>query len=572
MFRNTQVSENKMNKLTEFPEWQELAQHQQTLAPQHMRDWFLQDKERFSHFNLQFDEIFLDYSRNRITETTVQLLCDLAQALELPKKINALFCGHPINTTEKRPALHTALRDKKHTPIFVNGENIAHHIMKSQEKMRDFVAAIHAQKWQGITGKPISHIVNIGIGGSYIGPKVCSQALKDFVQSNLQLHFISSVDKVPLHEVLQQIDPETTLFIISSKSFTTLETLTNTRTILSWMKDKLGKDVLKYHFIAITAALNKAKEFGLPEENIFPLWNWVGGRYSVWSPIGLPLMLMIGPVQFAEFLDGAYQMDQHFQHTEFSKNMPVLMALLNIWYTNFFAAHSQAIVPYAHHLRHFIAYLQQVEMESNGKSTSLNGDVLSYATSPVIFGDEGCRGQHAYHQLLHQGKHLIPVDFILVGESPLQLFCEKVGQGKTSDPHQDILIASALSQAQALMRGKTYEEAYHELINANYLEKEAKELAHHQVIPGNRPSNILFLNRISPRNLGALIALYEHKIFVQGAIWEINSFDQWGVELGKQLLPNILESVCGHSHHEAMDSATIGLIEHFKKLRHNDAE
>lgn len=546
----------RMTNLTELTEWHALIRHQRSIANQHMRDWFNRDSMRFSRFSLQFGEILFDYSRNRIDDNTIKLLCDLAHAVDLPKKIEALFSGHPINSTEKRPALHTALRNKSHSPIIVNGENIASLIVKAQEKMRDLADKIHSKEWKGVTAKPISHIVNVGIGGSHLGPMMCAHALKDFAISTLQFHFISSVDKAHLNEILKQIDPETTLFIISSKSFTTLETMTNARTIIAWMQDRLGKDVLKHHFIAVTAHAENAIAFGIPKEHIFPLWDWVGGRYSIWSAIGLPLMLMIGSKYFDDFLAGAYEMDQHFRQTDFAENMPVLLALLGIWYMNFFGAHAQAIVPYAHRLRYLIPYLQQVEMESNGKSVSLNNSDLTYTTSPVIFGEEGCDGQHAYHQLLHQGKLLIPVDFILIGNVSAD-----------AANHQDILIASGLSQAQALMRGKTYEEAQSELVGSNYSHDDAQRLAHHRVIPGNKPSNLLFLERMTPKTLGALLALYEHKIFVQGTIWNINSFDQWGVELGKELLPDILHRVQGTKNDENTDSATAGLINHFRKIK-----
>lgn len=542
-----------MIKLTELTEWQALADHHQQIADQHMRDWFAADVQRFSRFTLQTNSIFLDYSRNRITDETLTLLCKLAEALQLRDKIEALFCGKPINTTENRPALHTALRDKNHTPIIVNGENIADLIAKTQEKMRDFVTQIHTQTWRGVTGKPITHVVNIGIGGSYLGPMMGVSALKDYAVHDLKFHFISTVDKAYINEVLEKIDAETTLFIISSKSFSTLETMTNAKTILSWMQDKLGNDVLKKHFIAITAATEKAVTFGIPLQHIFPIWDWVGGRYSVWSAIGLPLMLMIGPTHFADFLAGAHEMDEHFRNAKFSENMPVLLALLGIWYINFFATNAHTIIPYAYRLRAFIAYLQQAEMESNGKRVNLSGASIDYTTCSVIFGEEGCNGQHAYHQLLHQGQHLIPVDFILVGKVT-----------ETPDAHQNILIASALSQAQALMRGKTLEEVTHDLSKTNLTHRQG--LAQHYIIPGNRPSTILFIERISPKNLGALIALYEHKIFVQGVIWDINSFDQWGVELGKQLLPDILRHVEEIQLQSHADSATAGLINHFRKL------
>lgn len=546
-----------MNDLTKRNQWHALIAHHQELADQHMRDWFMRDNTRFSRFSTQNGEIFLDYSRNRINEKTIGLLCDLAQATQLKQKINALFSGHAVNITEKRPALHMALRDKNHTPIEVNGENIATIIIDAQHKIHDFVKQIHAGKWKGVTGKPIKYIVNIGIGGSHLGPMMCTHALKDFAISNLQFHFISTVDKSHLNDVLEQVDPETTLFIVSSKSFNTIETLTNAKTILSWMENKLGHDVLKHHFIAITAAAKKAIAFGIPEANIFPLWDWIGGRYSIWSAIGMPLILMLGNEQFNEFLTGAYEMDQHFQQTEFAENLPVILGLLGIWYMNFFGASVQALIPYSHRLRYLIPFIQQAEMESNGKSISLLGQHIPYTTSPVIFGEEGCNGQHTYHQLLHQGRHLIPADFILIGKVSNQ----------AQDHHQDILIASALSQAQALMRGKTSAEIQNELLAANYLPEEATFLAQHKATDGNRPSNVIFIERMSPRNLGALIALYEHKIFVQGAIWDINSFDQWGVELGKQLLPDILNSIQSTHQNDKLDSATAGLINKYLSVK-----
>ncbi len=537
-----------MRHLTEFKEWQVLANHQKEIADLHMRDLFAHDRNRFSHFTLSCNDIFLDYSRNRINNQTLSLLCNLAHRIGLLDKINALFSGYPVNATEKRPALHTALRDQNHTPIMIQGENIAPLITQSQKKLRDCVNAIHTKTWKGVTGKPISHIVNIGIGGSYTGPMMCIHALKDFAVTPLQFHFIASADKDHLNDVLQQIDPETTLFIISSKSFSTLETLTNATSILAWMKHLFGNEVMKHHFIAVTAATDKALEFGLHKDNIFPLWEWIGGRYSIWSSIGLPLMLMIGNQQFDLFLEGAYEMDNHFRQTEFRKNMPVLLALIGIWYMNFFGSSAQAIVPYSHRLRYLVPYLQQADMESNGKSVGIAGDPIHYSTGPVLFGEEGMIGQHSYHQLLHQGQHLIPVDLILVGESTTKL---------SISSHHDILIASALSQAEALMRGKTFDEAYQELLTLNYTHEHASELAQHQLIAGNKPSNVIFIDRLTPRHLGALIALYEHKIFVQGTIWNVNSFDQWGVELGKQLLPSILQQIKNQVSSEHINLALI---------------
>lgn len=545
---------NKQQKnLTELTQWQDLMAHLNVINQTHMRDWFSQDLKRFDHFSIKKEGILLDYSRNRINHETMNKLCNLAKAIDLDKKIAALFEGQAINTTEKRPALHTALRDLSGQPIYVKGKNITEQILALRIKMANIVNQIENKTWCGSTGKPIEHIINIGIGGSYLGPMMCNTALKEYACSRLRFHFISTVDKANLQEVLQQIDPETSLFIISSKSFTTIETLTNTKTIVSWLKDQLNTDVFGKHFIAITEAQDKARAFGIPEAHILPLWEWVGGRYSVWSAIGLPLMLMLGKEQFNQFLQGAYQMDRHFRESPFTENMPVVLALLTIWYLNFFNANVQAIVPYSHRLRYLVPYLQQAEMESNGKTIRLDGQTAQYATSAVIFGAEGCNGQHAYHQLLLQGPHIIPVDFILIAHSNQQ------------DRHQDVLIASGISQAQALMRGKTYDEALNELIYAGYPKEEATELAHHRVIPGNRPSNILFLEKLSPASLGALIALYEHKIFVEGCIWHINSFDQWGVELGKQLLPAILQSFDKPIISDS-DAATLGNIDYYKHI------
>lgn len=519
--------------LIKLKEWHSLSLHQSLIAKQHMRNWFAQDEARFAALSLEANELFLDYSRNRLTTETISLLCDLAQATHLPNKMTALFSGDKVNSSENQPALHTALRDKQETPIIINGKNIAAQIAATREKMHRLVDLIHTRSFRGMTGKPIKHIVNIGIGGSYMGAMMCTHALRDYAVTDLHFHFVTSVDPSHVEEVLEAIDPETSLFIISSKSFTTLETITNAQIILAWMKSKFGGNVLAKHFIAITSAIDKAIAFGISKDHIFPIWDWVGGRYSIWSAVGLPLMLQIGTRHFEDFLDGAYGIDQHFKEAPFTKNMPVLLALISIWYTNFFGAQSQAVIPYAYRLRYLIPYLQQVEMESNGKSINLHGEPVAYNTSPILFGGEGPLGQHAYHQLLHQGQHLVPVDFILVGQSLRSI---------RSHSH-NILLASGLSQAEALMSGKTYEEAHLQLLAKDYPKNTAKELAFHQIIPGNRPSNILFLKRITPKSLGALIALYEHKIFVQGAIWGINSFDQWGVELGKQLIPDLLPHV-----------------------------
>jgi glucose-6-phosphate isomerase len=542
-----------MQDLTDRKEWQRLATHHRDIASSHMREWFDTDHTRSSCFSIQAGEILLDYSRNRITQETLQNLIGLATAIDLKKHIEALFTGQPVNTSENRPALHTALRDPSASLALNHGQDIPGMIAAARKQQAAFVQRIHSGEWKGVTGKPIQHIVNLGIGGSHLGPLTCIQALKDFAITHLQCHFISCVDSTHFNEVLQQIDPETSLFIVSSKSFTTLETLTNAQAMMASMKQTFGEQAIQHHFVAVTAAPDKAQAFGLPKENIFPLWEWVGGRYSIWSAVGLSVMLMIGVKHFDAFLQGAYEMDQHFRHADFSHNMPVIMALLGIWYTNFFGANAHVIAPYSQRLRHLIAYLQQAEMESNGKHVHHTPIKEDYMTGSVIFGEAGCNAQHTYHQLLHQGKHVIPVDFILIGQS--------------QNKQDDILLASALSQAQALMRGKTYDEAYHAFLAAQCSTDEAARLARHSVIPGNRPSNILLLNRITPHNLGALIALYEHKIFVQGVIWGVNSFDQWGVELGKQLLPHILKNLDSQQASSMMDANMSHIINHIKSTR-----
>lgn len=552
-----------MKKITESAKWQALVAHQQQIATHHMQNLFAEDPLRYTHFSLRVGEILLDYSKNRLSTETIKHLCDLAKAANLSAKINALFEGHIVNTTEKRPALHTALRNRTGTPVYVDGQNIMPAIESALAKLRDFTQIVREGKWLGFTNKPITDIVNIGIGGSHLGPLLATHALTDFSHKNLRCHFISNIDSAHLDDVLTHINPETSLFIVSSKSFTTLETMTNANTIKAWLQDNIrlaGVDggTIKKHFVAVTAANTKAMAFGIPQEQIFPIWDWVGGRYSVWSAIGLPLMLMIGMDNFLEFLEGAHEMDQHFRQTDFSQNMPVLMGLIGIWYINFFGANNHAIIPYSHALTHLHTYLQQADMESNGKSITQQGDVISYATGPAIWGEQGCNAQHAFHQLLHQGQHLIPIDFILTGNKTAQR------------NHHDILIASGLSQAQALMQGKSYQQALAELIEEGFNPEEARKLAQHKTIPGNRPSNMLFLDCVSPKNLGALLALYEHKIFVQGAIWDINSFDQWGVELGKQLLPHILADLTQPNPSAQHDSSTHGLIEHYKTLRKLD--
>lgn len=537
-----------MTNLTDLTEWHALQAQSHAIASQHLRQLFENDPQRVAHFSISACDLLLDYSRNLITPTILSSLCNLAKARGLKEAMLEQFTGRSINNTENRPALHSALRDFSNEPLFVNNKDIKQEVHTTLAQMQHFVTQIHQQKWVGVTGKPIKHIVNIGIGGSYTGPKMAVHALKAFAVTDLKFHFLASVDRSQLDDLWSEINPEQTLFILSSKSFTTIETLTNAKTAMQWMRARFGDEVIAKHFVAVTAKSELAHEFGIPDVNIFPIWEWVGGRYSIWSAIGLPLMLLVGVKGFNNFLNGAFAMDQHFLHTDFQHNLPVILGLLGVWYTNFFNANAHAIIPYSHRLRYLIPYLQQADMESNGKSIDRLGNAPAYNTGPVIFGEEGVIGQHAYHQLLHQGKHFIPADFILVGS-------------EEQDEHYQVLIASALSQAQALMQGKTWTEAKTELLAKQIPEPFATKLAHHQVIPGNKPCNILVMKQLNPKTLGTLIALYEHKIFVQGIIWGINSFDQWGVELGKQLLPGIMR----YLQDNVSDAALTQVIQYLKK-------
>lgn len=533
-----------MNRLTQLASWQALQQHYQTIANASMQKWFETDADRFELFSLKFADILFDFSKNRINQETVSLLTNLAKEAGLAQAIQALFSGKAINSTENRPALHTALRNRKNNHLVVDNHNIAQDIQAELKKMAAFVAQVRNQTWRGSTGKPIRDIVNIGIGGSHLGPLMVTQALSAYADSDLNCYFISNVDGMQLHDTLRKIHPEQTLFIISSKSFTTIETLSNAEIIQQWLREQLKIHDITPHFIAVTAKSVIAKEFGIPDEQIFSIWDWVGGRYSVWSAIGLPIALMIGMEQFNEFLDGAHEMDIHFQQTDFSQNIPVLLGLLGIWYINFFDCPVQAIIPYAYELNYFQDYIQQADMESNGKAVTRDHLFTEYATGPIIFGQQGCDSQHSFFQLIHQGPRMVPIDFILMAESTY------------FTAQQDILVASALSQAQALMLGRPVNQ-----------KDTVDVLAQHKMIPGNRPSNVLFLKKITPRTLGMLIALYEHKIFVQGIIWNINSFDQWGVELGKQLLPTILTDLRNKKLTAKQDSSTAGLIHYYTHLR-----
>ena len=540
--------------VTALPAWRALNQHRQAMQDFSMRDAFNADPQRFSQFTLSSCGLFLDYSKNLITSETRNLLVDLAKEVDLKAAIDALYAGEPVNSSEGRPALHTALRRPVGDKLSVNGVNIMPDVHKVLNQITDLVGRIHDGLWRGYTEKPITDVVNIGIGGSFLGPELVSEALLSYAHKGVRCHYLANIDGSEFHELTMKLRAETTLFIVSSKSFNTLETLKNAQAARAWYLAQGGSEAELYrHFIAVSSNNAAAVAFGIREENIFPMWDWVGGRYSLWSAIGLPIALAIGMSNFKELLSGAYTMDQHFQNAPFEQNMPVLLGLLGVWYGNFWGAQSHAILPYDHYLRNITKHLQQLDMESNGKSVRQDGTPVSTDTGPVIWGGVGCNGQHAYHQLLHQGTQLIPADFIV----PIVSF------NPVSDHHQ-WLYANCLSQSQALMLGKTRSEAEAELRDKGIAEDDVQKLAPHKVIPGNRPSNTLVVERISPRRLGALVAMYEHKVFVQSVIWGINAFDQWGVELGKELGKGVYNRLTGAEETSAEDASTQGLINYFR--------
>jgi glucose-6-phosphate isomerase len=536
--------------------WNKLEQHKQSIEKQNMREWFKNDPNRAQRYSLEAAGLLLDYSKNRINDQSMSLLMQLANESGLRSKIDAMFNAEKINLTENRAVLHTALRNQSKQPVLLEGQDVMPGVFEQLEKMRNLVKAVHNGTWLGYSGKAIKDIVNIGIGGSDLGPKMITQALRPYHTHHVNCHFVSNVDGTDISETLKNLKPETTLFIIASKSFSTQETLMNALTARKWLLAKAkDESATAKHFVAISSKIDKVKAFGINPENCFEMWDWVGGRYSLWSSIGLPIALSIGMEHFMALLEGAYAMDEHFKTAEFSHNMPVILATLGIWYNNFFNAHSYAILPYDDYLNFLPAYLQQADMESNGKSVTVEGKAVTYATGPIIWGGVGTNGQHAFHQLLHQGTPLVPVDFIVALKSH-----NPVGA------HHSALFANCLAQSQAFMQGKTYDEAYQELVKQKMPEDEAKALAAHKVIAGNKPNNMIIAEQFSPKTIGALVALYEHKIFVQSVIWNINAFDQWGVELGKQLGEPILASLLNKDNKNQYDSSTEKLIAYYKKV------
>jgi glucose-6-phosphate isomerase len=545
-----------MSQLTESPAWQALTTHHKTVAPLHMRDLFAADPRRFEKFSLTVNGILLDYSKNRITEETMQLLFALAHQADVRGWMEKMFSGEKINSTEHRAVLHTALRNRSDRPVLVDGTDVMPAVRHELAHMREFTEAVRSGTWRGYTGKTITDVVNIGIGGSDLGPAMVTAALAPYCNVP-RIHFVSNVDGAHLSATLENLSPQTTLFVIASKTFTTQETLTNAQSARTWfMAAAKERAHIAKHFVALSTNEAEVEAFGIATANMFEFWDWVGGRYSLWSSIGLSIALAIGMDKFEELLNGAYEMDEHFRLAPLESNMPVILGLLGIWYNNFFGARSHAILPYAQDLYRFAAYFQQGDMESNGKSVDRDGNHVDYTTGPVIWGAPGTNGQHAFYQLIHQGTQMIPADFLAAIETHYPL-----------GNHQSILLSNFFAQTEALMKGKIADEARVELANAGLSGNALEFLLPHKLFPGNRPTNSILFQKLTPRTLGSLISLYEHKIFVQGIIWNINSFDQWGVELGKQLAQRIQPELTDDVPVDTHDASTNGLINFYKQHR-----
>ena len=530
-----------------------LKAHQASMDGVHMRDLFAADPARFERFSLQVGDLLLDYSKNRITDDTMGLLVRLAEEADVAGWRERMFSGEKINNTENRAVLHVALRNRSNRPVIVDGEDVMPKVNAVIERMGAFAEKVRSGEWRGYSGERITDVVNIGIGGSDLGPQMVVQALKPYRHPDLKLHFISNIDGAHVKEALEALNPETTLFIVASKTFTTQETMTNAHYARAWFLAQAQAEAhIAQHFVAVSTNSEAVTAFGIDPANMFEFWDWVGGRYSLWSAIGLSIVLAVGTERFIELLEGAHAMDEHFRHAPLDRNMPVILALLGVWYNNFFGAESHAILPYDHYLRSLPAYLEQADMESNGKSVDRDGNAVDYATGAIVWGATGINGQHAFYQLLHQGTKLIPADFIVSVEPHTEL-----------QEHHDILIANFLAQTEALMRGRTREETQLEMGSS-----QSSQFVSHKVFDGNHPSNAILLQKLTPHALGMLIALYEHKIFVQGVIWNLNSYDQWGVELGKQLARRILPELHADAPVGSHDASTNALINHYRRMSH----
>ena len=537
--------------------WKKLESHYKAFRKVEMRDLFDKDPERAAKFTEKLgDTLILDYSKNRISEKTMSYLMNLARERRLEDKIKSMFRGDKINITENRAVLHTALRNRDNTPVMVNGRDVMPDINAVFAKMRKFSDDVRYGKFKGHTGKKLVNIVNIGIGGSDLGPVMAAEALKKYWLKGINCYFISNIDGTACAEVLDKINPEETLFIVASKTFTTIETLTNARTCRKWLVDALGEPAVAKHFVALSTNTEEVKKFGINPDNMFEFWDFVGGRYSMWSAIGLSLAIAVGMDNFEKMLEGAFAMDKHFTETPLEHNIPVIMAMIGVWYNNFMGCHRYAVIPYDQYLKYLPAYLQQLDMESNGKSVDVNGEFVKYATGPVLFGGAGTDVQHSFFQLIHQGTEMVPCDFVIPA----------ISHNEIGD-HHEILLANVLAQGEALMRGKTQKEAAEELKAAGKSKEEIDFLKKFKSFSGNRPSNTLLLKKVDPYTLGALVALYEHKVFVQGIIWNIDSYDQMGVELGKKLALNILPELQNNIHDLKHDSSTNALIKMVKAFR-----
>jgi glucose-6-phosphate isomerase len=543
-----------MSALTDSPAWKALAEHYKKTSALQMRDLFRDDPKRFEKFSLTFGDILLDFSKNRITEETLALLFDLARQANVKGWTNKMFTGEKINITEDRAVLHIALRNRSNRPIIVDGKDVMPEVNAVLAKMKSFCEAVRSGSWKGYTGKAITDVVNIGIGGSDLGPLMVTEALKPYGKEGLHVHFVSNIDGTHIVETVKHLNPETTLFIVASKTFTTQETITNAESARAWFLET-AKDqrAVAKHFVALSTNAKEVSKFGIDINNMFGFWDWVGGRYSLWSAIGLSIAVYIGFENFEALLTGAFEMDEHFRNTPLEKNLPVVLAVIGVWYNNFFGSQTQAILPYDQYMHRFAAYFQQGDMESNGKHINRNGDTVSVSTGPILWGEPGTNGQHAFYQLIHQGTKLIPCDFL----APIE----------TQNPighHHQILLSNFFAQTEALMKGKTASEARAELVASGMTGEALEKLLPHKVFDGNKPTNSIMFQKLTPKTLGTLIAMYEHKIFVQGIIWNINSFDQWGVELGKQLAKAILPELSAAGTVSSHDSSTNGLINYYK--------
>ena len=537
--------------------WEKLERHYKKISELHLRELFADDPDRFKKFSIAFEDILFDYSKNRISSKTLSLLIDLANECRVSDAIEAMFNGEAINETEGRAVLHTALRNMNSEPVFVQGQDVMPQVQKVLNQMKQFCNRIHSGEWTGYTGNKINYIVNIGIGGSDLGPYMVTEALKPYWKKGIEVFFVSNVDATHIAETLKKVNAQETLFLIASKTFTTQETMTNAHTARQWFVEAAGDEsYIAKHFVALSTNEKEVVKFGIDKANMFEFWDWVGGRYSLWSAIGLSIALTVGYDNFELLLKGAHATDNHFRNTPFDENIPVIMALIGLWYTNFFESQTEAILPYDQYMHRFAAYFQQGNMESNGKSVDRKGKTVRYNTGPVIWGEPGTNGQHAFYQLIHQGTLVIPCDFIApaVSHNPI-------------GDHHTKLLSNFFAQTEALMNGKTEEEAEAELVKAGKSEEEIKFLAPFKAFTGNRPTNSFLIKKITPYTLGQMIALYEHKIFVQGVIWNIFSFDQWGVELGKQLANNILPELQDNKPVSNHDSSTNGLINAFKSMK-----